>query len=187
MEWEEIKKRALPLKTPLIFADGSTFYEALAKEYITHTRGLFVLAPSGAGKTYYIERQTTQHWIDGDALWMSARAQPKGRWWEEGNEVLTLVSQRSDVITMEAKRLGFWIMGASNDWLQPDGVVVPDWDTHRGYLKSRETGAYDGGATSATLEALKEHRNWILEWTKKSVPLFRSVTEAVDSLTPAAL
>lgn len=38
--------------TPVIFADGTAFYNNLAKGYIRHDRGLFILAPSGSGKTF---------------------------------------------------------------------------------------------------------------------------------------
>lgn len=40
------------MDTPVIFSDGTEVYERLGREYIRHKRGLFILAPSGTGKTY---------------------------------------------------------------------------------------------------------------------------------------
>ncbi len=65
-------------KTPLKFADGSSVYKKFLKKYIRHRRGFFILAPSGTGKTYFIERQAKKHWLDGDELWESTNAHPHG-------------------------------------------------------------------------------------------------------------
>ncbi|KKP64261.1 MAG: hypothetical protein UR60_C0025G0017 [Candidatus Moranbacteria bacterium GW2011_GWF2_34_56] len=62
-------KNLIPSKTPLMFSDGSTVYNKFKKEYKVHSKGFFILAPSGAGKTYYIKNQKAKHWIDGDLLW----------------------------------------------------------------------------------------------------------------------
>ncbi|MBI4276500.1 hypothetical protein HY629_01530, partial [Candidatus Uhrbacteria bacterium] len=123
----------IPFKTPLMFADGSAVYKRCAKEYIAHTRGFFIIAPSGAGKTYFLERQKEKHWLDGDTLWEATNAHPRGLWWLESLEVIDAIDQRSDIITAQAKRLGFWIIGASNNWLKPDAVVLPPWPTHARY------------------------------------------------------
>lgn len=171
------ESKLLDPKIPIVFADGTKVYEKLAKKYITHKKGYFIMAPSGVGKTHFIKNQKKKHWIDGDELWESAKAHPKGPWWT-GDDIDTL-DQRSDVITSQAKKLGFWIMGASNNWLKPDAIVIPHWNTHKKYIKHREENNYDGGATSEGLDGVKWHRNWILEWTKKGVPKFKSVDEAV--------
>ena len=170
-------------KIPLIFADGSTVYNKLKETYITHSAGYFILAPSGAGKSHYIKNQKEQHWIDGDHLWMSTHAHPDGAWWLEPIETINEVDQRSDIITVQAKKLGFWIMGASNYWLKPDAIVIPLWSTHKKYIKHRETNSYDGGATSDKLEQVKTHRKWILQWKKKGVPMFKSINEAAEFLS----
>lgn len=170
--------------TPLVFSDGREFYEALAKKFIRHKKGLFILAPSGAGKTHYCSNQTEQHWIDGDELWIGAKAHPPTEWWTESLDIINQVDQRSDVITMEAKNLGFWIMGASNYWLRPDAVVIPDWETHKSYIEYREKNNYDGGAKSDALGQVKGHIEVIKKWhTDEGVPLFNSIDEAVSDLT----
>jgi len=171
------------LKVPLTFSDGTKIYKKLAKTCITHKKGFFIMAPSGAGKTHFIKNQKAKHWIDGDDLWKSAHAHPKDGWWLEKDEVMNEIDQRCDVITVEAKKLGFWIMGASNFWLKPDAIVIPHWSTHKKYIRYRETHDYDGGATSDRLKQVIGHRKWILRWEKKGVPKFRSVQEAVDYLT----
>jgi hypothetical protein len=103
-------------------------------EYKTHERGLFILAPSGSGKTYFVKHHSQKDWIDGDELWNAAGAHPKGAWWTQGLEIIEWVDQRSDVITQEAKKLGLWVIGASNYWLVPDAVVIPPWETHKNYI-----------------------------------------------------
>jgi len=175
-----------PQKTPLVFADGSKVYEKLATKYTRHDRGYFILAPSGAGKTHFVENQKETHWLDGDDLWMMAKAHPDGDWWNQSLEVIHYVEQKSDVITTEAKKLGFWVIGASNYWLKPDAIVIPDWETHKKWIGIRETTDYDGGATSDKLDQVKSHREWILTWQEQGVPKFETVAEAANFLAAAA-
>lgn len=169
---------------PVAFDDSGRIYQEFAKQYIQHKKGLFVLAPSGTGKTYYCKNQAEPHWIDGDELWVATKAHPDGAWWTKGIEVINRIDQRCDVIAMEAKAEGFWLMGASNYWLQPDAIVIPEWETHKANIKHRETHDYDGGATSDTLDQVQGHVEAIVKWhTGKDAPLFRSINEAVIALT----
>jgi hypothetical protein len=169
---------------PVVFQDGQSLYDEFGKRYIQHKKGLFILAPSGTGKTYFCEKQTEKHWIDGDEIWIATKAHPNGPWWKESIEVINRVDCRSDVITMEAKKQGFWIMGASNLWLKPDAIVIPDWNTHKVYIANREKVNYDGGATSNDYSQVKGHIEVIKKWnTDYDVPLFKSIQEAVDHLT----
>ncbi len=168
---------------PLVFGDGTRVYGELAKKYVTHKTGYFILAPSGAGKTHFIRAQKELHWLDGDDLWPAAYAHPAGAWWLESLERMTEIDQRSDIITIEAKRLGFWILGASNAFLRPDAIVIPDWETHKRWIVVREREGYDGGATSDQLEQVMAHRKWILGWQENgTVPKFETVPEAVAYL-----
>lgn len=170
--------------TPVIFSSGDDFYAQLLKKYISHEKGLFILAPSGAGKTHYCKNQSEPHWIDGDELWQTSGAHPEGPWWTEPLEVMNRVDRRSDIITMEAKEQGFWIIGASNNWLQPDAIVIPDWETHKKYIKHRQETNYDGGATDKDHEQVLSHIAWIEKWnTDHGVPKFNSVEEAVTAIS----
>ncbi len=169
--------------SPVVFKDGKSFYGELSNKYVKHDRGFFILAPSGSGKTYFCKNQIENHWIDGDSLWMAAGAHPDGPWWKESMEVINRIDRRSDVITMEAKSQGFWIMGASNLWLQPDAIVIPDWETHKQYIIARENGNYDGGATSEDYSQVQGHIEIIKKWnTDFGVPMYSSVQEAVENL-----
>lgn len=169
---------------PVVFSLDTDFYKNFENIYKKHDYGLFILAPSGAGKTHFCKSQVEKHWIDGDDLWMAAKAHPDGPWWEESLEVMNRVDQRSDVITMEAKHEGFWIMGASNNWLKPDAIVIPDWEKHKQYIEHRQKTNYDGGATMERLSQVQSHIEWIKKWhTDHGVPLFESIDEAVQSLT----
>jgi hypothetical protein len=172
----------LNLKTPLMFCDGTKLYEELAKKYVTHKVGYFIMAPSGAGKTHFVDRQTEPHWMDGDELWCKSRAQPAGAWWLEPIETTDEIDQRSDIVTIEAKKLGFWIIGASNYFLKPDAIVIPEWETHKEWIRAREQNNYDGGATSKDFEQVARHRDWILRWQQQGVPKFETVTTAAEFL-----
>jgi hypothetical protein len=172
----------LEIDTPLMFADGTETYQKFADEFVTHKKGYFIMGPSGIGKSYYVRRQKVgeKHWVDADQLWRKARAMPMGPWWEE-LAVIEQVEEQCDIVTAQAKRLGFWMLGSACRWLKPDAIVIPDWDTHVGFIKQRELN-YDGGIKSDQLEQLKNHRNEILGWADQGVPKFKSVNQAIDYL-----
>lgn len=174
------------IKTPVILSDGTKVFDKLKSEYIAHAEGRFILAPSGAGKTYYVERQKEKHWIDGDYFWPLVGADMTGDEWEYDFSVVMEVNNKCDLMTQEAKKQGLWVIGASNHWLKPDAIVIPDEETHRTYIQTRETGNYDGGATTDDFEGIKNHIRFIKTWADQGVPVFKSVAEAaqhfVDSL-----
>lgn len=175
------RKNLLAAKVPLIFSDGTAIYNKFKKDYVTHKKGFFILAPSGAGKTHYINHQKKKNWIDGDILWEATNAHPKEEWWLD-MDMIDEADQKSDIITVQAKKQGFWIMGASNSWLKPDAIVIPNWGMHKKFIKHRETHNYDGGAKSDRLKQVLNHRKIILQWAKKGVPKFESIEQAADYL-----
>jgi len=183
-EFEKLNAQLLDIKTPLVFADGFSVYNKFARRHVPHKKGFFILAPSGSGKTYFVDHQKEKHWVDGDILWKRTGAHPKGDWWHWGKEAIIETDQKSDIITIQAKKFGFWIIGASNDFLIPDAIAIPPWNTHKKYITSREAReSFDGeGATSDGLEQVKNHRKIILQYTKQGVPKFDSIVEATDYL-----
>lgn len=168
--------------TPVVFTDGTDIYEKLKKDYITHDRGFFIYGPSGVGKTYFINKQIEKNWIDGDVLWEACHVFPKGDWWNLTGDEIDCIERRADVITEQAKKLGFWIIGASSVNMVPDAVVIPDFETHLGYIKYRENNNYDGGIKSDDLEKIKRNREYYSRFEKNGVPIFKSVDEAVSYL-----
>lgn len=64
--------------TPVVFTDGSSVFNELQEQYITHKKGFFIYDPSGVGKSYFVRHQKENHWIDGDYLWEVCHAFPKG-------------------------------------------------------------------------------------------------------------
>lgn len=168
----------LPFSTPVVFADGTKYWNDLSKKFIQHKRGFFILGPSGSGKTHFVKSQKEKHWIDGDKLWESSKAHPQGEWWLESGEVIQKIDQRADVMTVQAMMLGFWVIGASNQFLKPDAIIIPHWATHKKYIRHREQHGYDGGAKSDAFDQVLWHRNWILQWAKKGVPKFKSAFDA---------
>lgn len=168
--------------TPLIFTDGTKIYNELKKKYITHDKGYFIYGPSGVGKTYYINNQKEKHWIDGDILWEAANAFPSGEWWILPSEEINDIERRADFITQQAKKQGFWIIGASSVDMIPDAIVIPDFETHLAYIKYRETHNYDGGIKSDNIEKIKRNREYYSRFQKNGVPVFKSVDDAVHYL-----
>ncbi|MFA6184312.1 MAG: hypothetical protein WC682_04390 [Parcubacteria group bacterium] len=166
-----------------IFCDGEDVLKKFREKYVTHTKGFFILAPSGSGKTYFVKNQAKQDWIDGDEIWMATNAHPQTNWWTEGIDVINEVEQKSDIITKQAKEAGLWIMGASCYWLMPDAIVLPDWSINKKYIKYREANNYDGGAKSDALDQVKNHRKYMQKIARKNkIPIFKSIGEAVDYL-----
>lgn len=165
------------------FIPNRESYQKFLNDTVSHKRGFFILAPSGAGKTHFVKNQKEKNWIDGDFLWVASGAHPDTRWWTEGLEKIKEVDSRSDIVTEEAKKLGLWIVGASNNHLVPDAVVLPPWDKNVSYIKYREENNYDGGLKSDQLEQLKNHRTEIQENAEKNnVPIFESMEEATSYL-----
>jgi hypothetical protein len=166
--------------TPLVFSDGTNIYNDLKKEYVTHNKGYFIYGPSGVGKTYFVNHQKEKNWIDGDLLWSLTKAFPAGDWWNWSGEKIDTIERRADVITEQAKKLGFWIIGASSVNMVPDAIVIPDFDTHLSYIKYRENNCYDGGIKSDDLNKIKRNREHFSRFHKSdNVPIFKSVDEAV--------
>lgn len=174
-----LENELLEQNTPVIFADGSNVYDKLKQNYITHNKGLFIYGPSGVGKTYYIKHQKVKNWIDGDVLWEACNAFPRGDWWNLSGEEIDTIERRADVITEQAKKLGFWIIGASSVNMIPDAIVIPDFDTHFKYIKYREEHNYDGGIKSDDIEKIKRNREYFSRFKENGVPIFTSVDDAV--------
>ena len=171
---------------PQMFCDGESVYKKFLDDYIQHDRGFFIVAPSGAGKTHFVQNQEEPHWIDGDIIWTACGAHPQTAWWTQGYEVISEIDQKSDVITVEAKKLGLWIVGASNFWLRPDAIVIPEWEQHKEYIRIREETNYDGGAKSEDHEQVLGHRAWLKQHAQKhDTPIFDSIEKAIEHLTQA--
>jgi len=178
------KFKALDIKylsqdTPVAFCDGTKIYNKLKKEFITHKQGIFIYAPSGVGKTWYVKRQKEPHFIDGDYLWGLCGALPSGAWWLNADEDIDRYERRADVITEQAKKLGFYIMGASRISVIPDAIVLPPLETHLKYIKERES-HYDGGLKSDNIEAIKSSRERTLKAKGPNTLVFESVQEACE-------
>lgn len=173
---------------PVIFSNGNDFFEELAEKFPQHSKGLFIMTPSGAGKTYFCKHQIAPHWIDGDDLWLQSGAQPEIEWWNGGVPMIERVEQRCDIITAAAKDMGFWIMGSVNFWLKPDAIVIPEWDTLVSRIRKRQnSGEYDGGLTDSHLDQLRTHISIIEKWpTLHDVPKFKSIEDAVSTLADQA-
>ena len=165
--------------TPIIYCDGTKVYDKLKKEYITHKKGIFIYAPSGVGKTWYINHQIEPHFIDGDYLWGLCGALPKGAWWLSSDEDIDRFERRADTITEQAKKLGFFIMGASRVSVVPDAIVIPTLETHLKYLKARES-HYDGGLKSDNMEAIKSSRERTLKAKGPNTLMFESIEQACE-------
>lgn len=170
-------------KNLFAFKDGNQAFGKLTKEYKTHKFGLFILAPSGSGKTYFVNNQKEKHWIDGDYLWHVTGVFPDSSWWAEGLEVINEVEQRADIITIQAKKLGMWVIGTSNFWLMPDAIVLPDWRINKRNIRLREQGNYDGGAKSGDFDQVLFHRKYMKKIAREhKIPIYKTIEEAEAAL-----
>ena len=166
-----------------IFCKGEEVLKKYKKEYVVHSRGFFILAPSGSGKTYFVKNQSKKDWIDGDDLWIDANAQPQTEWWTQGLDVINEIEKRCDVITEQAMKEGLWIIGASNYWLMPNAIVLPPLSLNQEYIKKREKTNYDGGAKSDAINQLKSHREYMRKIARKNkIPIFKTISEATEYL-----
>lgn len=175
------------LKT-LIYTDGSDYFSNLENNFKKHKKGLFILTPSGAGKTHFCKQQSDNDWIDGDDLYIETGAQPpiEYEWWNKGPHIINRIEQRCDVITAEAVDQGYWIMGSINYWLKPDAIVIPPIDTLMKQIRQRQIDGYDGGLKEEQFEQLIVHIGIIRDWSiKHNVPEFKSIEDAVSQLTSA--
>ena len=170
--------------TPIIFSNGTSVYDSLAKEYVVHSNGFFILAPSGSGKAYFVASQPegSRHWIDGDVLWPLTNADPTDDTWESDFDLVQEINARSDIITHQAKKLGFWVTGSSNLYLRPDAIVLPPWRLLKQQILQRQNGKSDGGVMTDNLEGVEKHRNWIAHWEVEGVPRFESIQAAATYL-----
>lgn len=180
MSWEWLfgKKTDAPTK------HETRVFDRFAKETIPHTRGYYILAPSGSGKTHYVQHQKERHWIDGDDLWTATGAEPDYEWWNASSKVIWKIEEACDHVTEEAKKRGLWIIGASQATIVPDAIVLPPREKNIAFIKARQEGKYDGGYTTDNLDQLDSDRTAALKLAKeRSIPVFASIEEAHEYIS----
>jgi hypothetical protein len=163
-----------------------------------HQHGRFILGPSGVGKTTFTENQVRDEngqvdWLDADAIWYASGALPpqSTEWWRKlgaGPDKYDIdeLDERCDEVTKQAKQLGLWLIGASDNNIVPDAIVVPDWEQHVAQIKKRESDPKEyarlGGAKTDKLDQVRNHIKQIISWGTHGAPRFKSVKEATDYL-----
>jgi len=86
-----------------------------------HTQGKFVVAPNGAGKSYYIEHDVGKNWVDQDPFLEAIGIHTRG-----SDGLSEHIMKAADNATATLKQQGVWVMGAT--WWKPGNVdcfVVP--------------------------------------------------------------
>jgi|GEM_PF-2548291 hypothetical protein len=48
------QKGLLSVETPVVFANGTSLYKRLAREYIVHKKGFFYIGPFGRGEKSFL-------------------------------------------------------------------------------------------------------------------------------------
>lgn len=115
-------------------------------------------------------------------LWPAANVDKTPGDWNDSADSVLEINNKCDVITNKAKKLGFWVVGSSNNFLKSDAIVLPKWNTHKSYIAAREKTSYYEGATSNDLDGVKAHRAVIRKWRKYGVPCYESVQDTAKYL-----
>ena len=88
---------------------------------VLHPEGKFVVAPNGAGKSYYVKQQAQNDWLDQDPYLEQVDIPTRGN-----DKLSKATMQQADKATLALKRAGAWVLGAT--WWDPanvDAFVVP--------------------------------------------------------------
>jgi hypothetical protein len=163
------------------FVKNPDLYNKALEKAAKHKVGYFIFAPSCSGKSYYLDRASTNDWIDGDFIWEDSGAHPPvaTKWWQDSDvDNLDLIDIKADIVTDEVRKMGGWIMGASTYFLRPDAVVLLPWATHKSYALKRANELNSSGEQK--IEKLKRmRRSYFKRFKKNKVPVFKSIEEAV--------
>ena len=142
--------------------------------------------PRPRAKTHFCKHQAQPDWVDGDSIWGESGADPfPFQWWKDGLHTIQRVSQRCDVITADAVDRGFWIIGSTNYWLQPNAIVVPPRDILIRNIEKRGQAdhQYDGGLEKDQFHQLERGIAWLRsKWLPLGVPEFESIERATQGL-----
>lgn len=100
-----------------------------------------VLAPSGAGKTFFSIRYPGIA-VDGDLVVKQAHGWPEGRWWETMSveERLEIHARNEDALTDFAHEHPDFLILFNGRWSNPGivyAVVIPDEDQHRANVEAK--------------------------------------------------
>ena len=88
---------------------------------VLHPKGRLVVAPNGAGKSYYVEHQAQKDWLDQDPYLEQVDIPTKS-----SDKLSEATMQQADKATLALKRAGAWVLGAT--WWDPanvDAFVIP--------------------------------------------------------------
>tara|TARA_B100001175_G_C19403854_1_gene587645 strand:- start:140 stop:688 length:549 start_codon:yes stop_codon:yes gene_type:complete len=162
--------------------------QALVDEYIRELdlpseafskKGVSLIAPTGAGKTYFInnQQQGNRLWIDADPLMKRAKVLPEYNEWSEYN--FETIAQMCDMVTVYVKQKHKLRILGSTWWdaAMHDAMVIPDVGELKARLSQKEDKFDDSFFENNVLVAIKIMEK---EAIKSNVPIiYDSIENAV--------
>ena len=159
----------------LKFTDGSNVYNDFDNEYNQHKKGFVILAPSGTGKTTFVNNQIgiKKNWIDTDILFG-----PKSLnidWMNSKNKVEEKLSYlRADYMLEQSKLYGYRIIGSLFYKYKADAIVLIPLNKHIEYVKLRE---------DLDIDKVKELRKTMAYHAHDlNIPIFNTIISAIEYL-----
>ena len=159
----------------LKFTDGSDVYNDFNQEYKQHKKGFVILAPSGTGKTTFVNNQIgiKKNWIDSDSLFGSKSLNID--WMNSKNEVEERLSYlRADYMLEQSKLYGYRIIGSLFYKYKADAVVLIPLNEHIEYVKLRK---------DLNIDKIKQLRKTIAYHAYYlNIPVFSNINSAIEYL-----
>lgn len=159
----------------LKFIDGKDIADDFNTEYKRHKKGYVLLAPPGAGKSYFISKQTgtDKHWIDSDMI-----MGPKSlnvQWNNKSGTVDEILGYlRADYMLTQCKMYGYRIMGSLFWEYKADAMVIPPLKLHKKYTEKRKD--LDNNNLNKMRQIFRNHAK------NNNIPIFNSIKNAVKYL-----
>lgn len=140
----------------------------LIHEWFTpKARGAVILAPPGAGKSYWIQKHPEAGWEDADMLYEHDENFEGTASEEEKEAYYKNIDQR----LQESRDKGVKVLSSLFWEFVPDAVVIPDEKVHKQYVKNREDLNWD---------FVQEIRKILNDM---DVPHFKKIDDAVNWIT----
>ena len=166
------------IKGQFMFANASNIYKQIDKDYTKHENGYVIIAPPGAGKSYFVRNLNNNNgkkkdFIDGDLLLPKLGVNWKIGKFPEPDFVLSY--KRADLMLEQSRQYGYRILTSTFFEFNGDALVLPKIKDHKELVKKRKDLTWN-----YVLQLRKR-----FEWFAKNyynTPIFETFDEAIEYL-----